>query len=570
MNAPARKPTPEQRQKLAPEIENLVWGLFGPNDRPFFDRSNIAPIALDEFVQCDEVFEETFRFIDALTRIWNQRRPGRPLKPFAQDRQPKEIAMPMAPPDLSETPASQHQESGARDELTPAADANIEETPAMPLPSQPAAPLTETGARQEQNQRRLDRPFDSAQGKPGQVPPASAAPAKPREPRATFHLPNAKVGVDYAARIEGRDAEGRTVRIREVRIPAGLGLDFDLDSVELRGIPALDGDHRIPLRWTLDGSASYSGDCLLIVNPDPKSLWKSIEPPDDSPYRKPHANSHLLAGREFRIAAASRRGRSHEHAGSFRDDDVFINLDPQTEWSVILVADGAGSAKYSREGSRLAVSAAGAHLTEALAGETGARMTAALDTWAVDSDDAAHTIGAEFHYLFHQAGTLAVQSIEQEARATGAQARDYATTLLAAAVRRQDDETFLATFWMGDGAIAAYGPRGKVRLMGTPDGGEFAGQTRFLDRAALSDQGFAKRIGIGRYPNLTAVMLMTDGVSDPRFETDNGLNDPAKWDALWDEIAPLLAMPEPDKSLLDWLHFFTPGHHDDRTLALLW
>ena len=62
---------------------------------------------------------------------------------------------------------------------------------------------------------------------------------------------------------------------------------------------------------------------------------------------------------------------------------------------------------------------------------------------------------------------------------------------------------------------------------------------------------------------------MTDGVSDPYFETDNGLSDPAKWKKLWDEIAPKLEEPEPEKALTDWLHFFNPGHHDDRTIALL-
>jgi len=69
---------------------------------------------------------------------------------------------------------------------------------------------------------------------------------------------------------------------------------------------------------------------------------------------------------------------------------------------------------------------------------------------------------------------------------------------------------------------------------------------------------------------LNAVLLMTDGISDPRFETDNGLADAAKWDALWDEIGPLLAAPAPEQALLEWLEFFTPGHHDDRTIAALW
>ena len=119
------------------------------------------------------------------------------------------------------------------------------------------------------------------------------------------------------------------------------------------------------------------------------------------------------------------------------------------------------------------------------------------------------------------------------------------------------------------GQLLPMAPVGRYALMGTPDGGEFAGQTRFLDRIALADQSFAKRIGIGRYPDLSAVLLMTDGISDPKFETDNGLANPALWDVLWDEINPLIETADPEKALVDWLDFFSPGHHDDRTIAIL-
>lgn len=236
----------------------------------------------------------------------------------------------------------------------------------------------------------------------------------------------------------------------------------------------------------------------------------------------------------------------------------------------MIVADGAGSAKSSRWGSKLAVKAFGEHVLGQLQGAFGQKMTGALAGWDSDPAATATTLGTEFHYLFHKAGTLAVQAIETEAHDKGLPPKEYSTTLLAAAARCDGSDIFLATFWMGDGAIAAYGPRGKVRLMGTPDGGEFAGQTRFLDRAALSDQSFAKRIGIGRYPrDLSSIILMTDGVSDPRFETDNGLANPDLWDALWDELNPMFEKSEPDKKLAEWLDFFSPGHHDDRTIVVL-
>ncbi len=286
------------------------------------------------------------------------------------------------------------------------------------------------------------------------------------------------------------------------------------------------------------------------------------------PYSKPHMDKRYLAGPAGRIVAASRRGRSHEHAGSFRDDDLFISQDSDHGWNVVIVADGAGSAKFSREGARVAVSEAGHYLAEVLAGDFGAEMTAALSQWNTDAERTQGQVFEGFYFRFHEAGKRALQAIERAAQDRKALVKDYATTLLAAAIKRQEDATFLATFWTGDGAIAAYGPRGKVRLMGTPDGGEFAGQTRFLDHATLSDQGFAKRTGIGYYEDLLAIMLMTDGVSDPRFETDNGLSDPLRWDRLWEELGPLLEKDEPDQALVDWLGFFSPGNHDDRTIAL--
>ncbi|MDM9678618.1 protein phosphatase 2C domain-containing protein, partial [Raoultella planticola] len=104
--------------------------------------------------------------------------------------------------------------------------------------------------------------------------------------------------------------------------------------------------------------------------------------------------------------------------------------------------------------------------------------------------------------------------------------KSFSTTLLATVTFREGSELFAASFWLGDGAIAAYGPVGKVRVLGAPDSGEYAGQTRFLDAEAVSDTGFSKRISIGKWNDVSHLVLMTDGVSDPWFETDNGLQNP--------------------------------------------
>jgi hypothetical protein len=75
-------------------------------------------------------------------------------------------------------------------------------------------------------------------------------------------------------------------------------------------------------------------------------------------------------------------------------------------------------------------------------------------------------------------------------------------------------------------------------------------------------------------PAGTVLLLMTDGVSDPKFGTDNALRDPARWQSFWnDDLAAQLPLSGPSQELgaklEDYLQFWTQGEHDDRTLALV-
>ena len=385
----------------------------------------------------------------------------------------------------------------------------------------------------------------------------------------SFVLPNAMVGKEYFGKIEVVNSNGYQVIVLDAIVPGVQELSFNPQTCELTGNPRSDGEFKVALRYTFDRIDEFSANCSLIINPDPRKLWKNIEPPADAAFFKSNSDSLILANINPPVIAASRRGRSHEHSGTFRDDDFFVNFDPISRWYVLIVADGAGSAKFSRRGSQVAVNTFGNHLALELKSDVGNRLSTAIQQWSSDPAVASKRVGTDFHYLFHKASLLAVQSIENEASATNSSFKDFSTTLLAAVARFDGNNLFVATFWIGDGAIAVYGPPGKIRLMGSPDSGEFAGQTRFLDRASLADQSFSKRVVVGYYNDLTALILMTDGVSDPIFETDNGLAQAAKWDEMWNTLNPLIRGKDPEKSLLNWLDFFTPGHHDDRTIVLL-
>ncbi|WP_231039926.1 PP2C family serine/threonine-protein phosphatase [Proteus alimentorum] len=410
--------------------------------------------------------------------------------------------------------------------------------------------------------------------KPGQIPTHSAP--MPTEkliiqrPTAKITLSNAKVGTAFNSTL---NIELNTLEIAEIEaidFPEALGITFDPESRCLVGMPTKSGNFSLIVHWSVN-AIRYYNEVLLIINPDPRSLWQINEPPADSLYPKAHIDSKLILEEEIRIAGASRRGRSHEHAGTFRDDDFYIHHDNQSQWNILIVADGAGSARYSREGSRIAINTVSHYLKSQLSVDNEAFKPhlEAIHQW--NDNNAINQVGSFFAQLFRNAAQLAINNLKNEAIHINEPVKSFSTTLLATVSLRINDELFAASFWMGDGAIAAYGPAGKVRVLGIPDSGEYAGQTRFLDDSALNDAEFNRRIIIGKWKDISHLILMTDGVSDPVFETDNGLQDPNKWTALIDEISPCLASPEnADKALAEWLNFFSAGNHDDRTLVVAW
>lgn len=408
--------------------------------------------------------------------------------------------------------------------------------------------------------------------KPGQVPSdadrLTVTPVLSAVSVARINIANARAGSLFHSEIDITLDNGEKATIQDVSFSQDIGLTFDPLTSSLQGTPAASGDHEIIVTWSSDDAQSHAQKVLFIVNPDPRSLWKIIDPPADDKYFKANVDHHQLDDNGIRIAAASRRGRSHEHVGSFRDDDFFISHCADPGWSIMLVADGAGSAKNSREGSRIVTETVGKQLTQYLGGERGRELKERVLNWSAEDQQ---VIGADFIKQFHQASKMAVNNINNASISTEEPVKSYSTTLLATVTLRTGAELFAASFWMGDGAIAAYGPAGKVRVLGTPDSGEYAGQTRFLDLEALQDPEFSKRIRIGKWPDISHLILMTDGVSDPYFETDNGLLKAEKWDALIAEIAPSLdGTGNTAEQLAEWLNFFSPGNHDDRTIIVYW
>ncbi|MDR2287486.1 MAG: protein phosphatase 2C domain-containing protein [Prevotellaceae bacterium] len=380
-----------------------------------------------------------------------------------------------------------------------------------------------------------------------------------------------------------------------------IGLQYYPDEKQIRGIPTVAGDHKIIMRCTrkdlTENRPLFERDVNLVINPDPRLLWNNIPTPANIEYYKPDEDkafikveSEISKGflgfgkKEYLrkdMVAASQRGRSHAHEGKARDDDFALNFDKEIEWYTMVVADGAGSAKYSRKGSQIACETVINVCKEQLSSqnkdfETNIRL------FANDKSQENHNKMVRILYdIIGKAAFCAYKNIKDEAEKYQYPLKDYSTTLLLSISKKFDFGWFIAAFWVGDGGIGIYRKEPEyLEVLGEPDGGEFAGQTRFLTMSEIFLwESMAKRLRFDIVPDFTALILMTDGITDPKFETDANLNRIEKWHELWDDLqgkneenAKVDFTDDNEQAadqLLKWLDFWSRGNHDDRTIAIL-
>ena len=367
----------------------------------------------------------------------------------------------------------------------------------------------------------------------------------------------------------------------------------------IRGVritPLKAGEFKIPIRYTAQGR-----ECILnlTVNPDPWTLWKVNEPQecdfvfDEDRKRRDvdhHQNMIAYESEKLMVLGASRRGRSHEHAGSFRDDDMGFWKDESTGRYFFIVSDGAGSCKYSREGSRLVIK----HILE----KVDANITE--EDWKVEGKDLSPSgkIGMKLAGLVNYAREKIKEYVDDENGKHPEKLwslKDFSATILIAAVKMDPDGGLrIVTFSIGDGAIA-WKVGDCAHVMNSPDSGEFGGGTRFFTTPEVWAKIFSKRDNLlwtwenfcdsrvqckcftPQEAEQVSLFLMSDGVSDPWFETDADLLSSKRWVDFVDGVlmeegvnkASLLLEEGAEKNarrLLDWLDFKIPGNHDDRTI----
>ena len=386
--------------------------------------------------------------------------------------------------------------------------------------------------------------------------PHSSAPAEapPAAPAKLPPLPNGRQGEAYAAALPAEISPPE-----RIEFDPPCGLNWDAEHAQISGTPDRHGS--ILLRhFYADGS---SAEQTLYINPDPKSLWRNLPAPADLPFYKSDSARRLIATPHGRIVAARRRGRSHAHNGSCCDDDFAVLWHAGSQAAVLAVSDGAGSAAFSRYGSEIAVQAAVRSVETALQNDD------IRTRLAQAADETQRRCVLEPLFAAAVAAADAAQDKAVAEHEIITERRQLAATLLLALLLPLDEQRWLAAACqIGDGAIAAWQPESQtLTLLGAADSGEYSGETRFLAADTAGAGETAARLRIFESHGAPVLLLMSDGVSDPKFGTDAQLAQAECWQALWQETAPLLTAPDADAALEAWLDFWSHGNHDDRTLA---
>jgi len=399
-------------------------------------------------------------------------------------------------------------------------------------------------------------------------------------PAIRFQLPNAKEGQPF----DGRPMPSPSVPviISGVTFPPDLGLSLDELGQRIVGTPTKSGEFVLEIEYRFPDEPEHSvrgANTLLTITPDPRLLWKDLPSDQAVPFWKPDRDCARLEDGQARLVAASQRGRSHAHKGTCRDDDFFIGT--SNGWRIAVVADGAGSAKYSRRGAQLAARTAGEFMAKALLED--ADLLAAAEHADQGPADVRTPLGNAIYKVVGYAAHAAMKALHEEVMRGGERGlpvalSDLNTTLLVAVARPLGGRTVIGTYTVGDGVVGVLSGGDRVTLGGVPDGGEFSGGTRFLANAYVQGDELATRTRAFVLDKVEAIVLMSDGVSDPKFKSDRALETREAWDTLmlditaetgFDVVAPGLAEGL-EARLLDWLGFWVPGEHDDRTIAIIW
>jgi serine/threonine protein phosphatase PrpC len=368
------------------------------------------------------------------------------------------------------------------------------------------------------------------------------------------------------------------IKIQKIGNLEETGLAFENDT--LSGTPVTNNMYHLDVQFyhIHDQDQIEIKKIQLFVNADPKDLWKNIPSDKNAAFYKSEEDSFKGSFSDKKIVIASKRGRSHAHEGKFREDDFAVNKLP-ADWNIISVSDGAGSAKAAREGSRLATATINQffnshEIINQIENNTN-RMYASESSSEERSDAESNIIN-----LLAKGVLDVYHTLEKTAAENALSVNDLHATLIFTLLKKFSFGYVILSFGVGDCPINLINADfSEVKLLNQMDVGEFGGGTRFITMKEIFNDQIASRFRMTCVDDFSYLVLMTDGIYDPKFTTENKLEDTQSWKSLFEDLAgnnddrakaDFINDEKIDEQLLLWSDFWSRGNHDDRTLAIIY
>lgn len=414
-------------------------------------------------------------------------------------------------------------------------------------------------------------------------------------------IPNALMGSSYKTKIDIEKLNLKDLIILGIDNLINTGLTADVASLVIEGIPIKSGDLKIKLLYRLldepENSELHEKIIPLLVLADPKTLWKNLSSNRDDIYWKEDNVSISDKLGTKTIVVSSKRGRSHQNVGSFRDDDFSFKHFDSNGWSIVCVADGAGSYSLSRKGSQIACNAVMEYFEANLNTENQTNFELKISEYFKSKDE---VLKKEIDGLtaqnLYKAVLFAHNKVKENADAlyksnpvlfNNPKLKEpidyYHSTLIFTLFKKYDFGYVLLTFGVGDCPAAVMNKEKiETKMLNWLDVGEFGGGTRFVTQSEIfhsTQNPMISRFSINIVEDFSYLFLMSDGIYDPKFEVEANLEKNEKWIEF---LADLEGKNE-DNAKIDfnsgnkelanelstWMDFWSKGNHDDRTLAVI-
>lgn len=368
------------------------------------------------------------------------------------------------------------------------------------------------------------------------------------------------------------------IKIQNIGNLEETGLTFENNI--LSGVPVTNNMYHLDVQFyhIHDPSQIEIKKVQLFVNADPKDLWKNIPSDTNAVFYKSEEDSFKGFFSDKKIVVASKRGRSHAHEGKFREDDFAVN-NLSGDWNIVSVSDGAGSATAAREGSRLATTTINQFFnSQEILHDIENNISRMYDIGSSreEQSDAEKNI----KNIVSESVVEVYQTLEKTAAEHSLSVSDLHATLIFILLKKFSFGYVILSFGVGDCPINLINSDfSEVKLLNQMDVGEFSGGTRFITMKEIFNDQLSSRFRITCVDDFSYLVLMTDGIYDPKFITENKLEDTESWKSLFEDLAgnnddrtkaDFINDEKIDEQLLIWSDFWSRGNHDDRTLAIIY